>query len=221
MASQMPDTLLKTRLDAVYALAVPMSLMDLFGCALLAWLFWAPSAAIALGCWLVGCTGVVATRLAIVLAHRLRAPLPVKAWARLIAGSAGLSGLMWGGVLVWMLAVGNDNQATFVICVALSGLTLSIANIAYWPVYALFAAPVTLASAIGFALSHRPGGSVLAFGAAMMTIALLVTSKRLSRAVLRAHRLAETNQALIYSLAAAASSRRRAARSNRSAAPIR
>jgi diguanylate cyclase (GGDEF)-like protein len=200
MASDPPDTLLKTRLDAVYSLAVPMSVMDLFGCVLLAWLFWAPQTGVALGCWLAGCAGVVTTRIVIAFAYRLRAPLAPRTWARLIAGFAGLSGLMWGGALIWMLAVGNDSQATFVMCVALSGLTLSIANVTYWPVYALFGAPVTLAAAIGFALSDRPGGSVLAFGAAMLTIALLAISKRLSRAVLRAHLLAETNQALIDSL---------------------
>jgi diguanylate cyclase (GGDEF)-like protein len=203
MASDPPDTLLRTRLDAVYPLAVPMSAMDLFGCALIGWLYWTSASAAALGIWLAGCVVIVAARLCVAAAYDSDrfGNVTAKTWGWLIAGFAGLSGLMWGGALTWMLAVGNDNQAMFVICVALSGLTLSIANIAYWPTYAAFAVPATLGSAIGFALSQRPGGPVLAFGAAMMTIALLVTSKKLSRAVLRAHLLAETNQALIDSLA--------------------
>jgi len=203
MVSEAPDTLLRTRLDAVYPLAVPMSVMDLLGCALIGWLYWAPTTAAALGGWLAGCACVVGTRTIVATAYRSGRWRGVAAttWARLIAGFAAASGLLWAGALAWMLAVGNDNQAMFVICVALSGLTLSIVNIAYWPIYAGFAAPVTLGCAIGFALSHRAGGPVLAFGAGMMTIALLVTSKRLARAVLRAHRLAETNQALIDSLA--------------------
>ncbi|MGN6270458.1 MAG: diguanylate cyclase [Sphingomonas sp.] len=203
MASHAPDTLLKTRLDAVYPLVAPMSVMDLLGCTLIAWLYWTPTSAAALGVWLCGCAAIVVARAGVAVAYRSdRFPdVRARTWGRLIALFAGLSGVMWGGALTWMLAVGSDNQATFVVCVALSGLTLSIANIAYWPTYAAFAAPVTLAAAVGFALSHRPGGPVLAFGAAMMTIALLVTSKRLSLAVLRAHRLAETNQALIDSLA--------------------
>ncbi|MGN6278042.1 MAG: GGDEF domain-containing protein [Sphingomonas sp.] len=203
MANDTPDTLLRTRLDAVYPLAGPMSAMDLLGCSLIAWLYWMPATAVALAIWLAGCTVIVGARIVVATAYRSEQWRDVSAmkWAQLITAFAAASGLMWCGALAWMLAVGSSTQSMFTICVALSGLTLSIVNIAYWPIYAAFAAPVTLGCAVGFGMSHRDGGLVLAFGAAMMTIALLVTSKRLSRAVLRAHRLAETNQALIDSLA--------------------
>src|SRR3546814_2835667 len=45
---------------------------------------------------------------------------------------------MWGAAIVWVLSTGSDNQVMVMMCVALSALTLSIANIAYWPVYAAF-----------------------------------------------------------------------------------
>src|SRR3546814_11015736 len=86
-------------------------------------------------------------------------------------------------------------------CVALSALTLSIANIAYWPVYAAFAAPVSLSAAFGFALSDRYGSVLLSIGAVAMTAALLMISHRLARSVLRAQRLAADNQHLVDSLA--------------------
>src|SRR3546814_10059905 len=86
-------------------------------------------------------------------------------------------------------------------CVALSALTLSIANIAYCPVYAAFAAPVSLSAAFGFALSDRYGSVLLSIGAVAMTAALLMISHRLARSVLRAQRLAADNQHLVDSLA--------------------
>src|SRR3546814_18258778 len=83
--------------------------------------------------------------------------------------------------------------------VALSALTLSIANIAYWPVYAAFAAPVSLSAAFGFALSDRYGSVLLSIGAVAMTAALLMISHRLARRVLRAQRLAADHQHPLHS----------------------
>src|SRR3546814_20712940 len=82
----------------------------------------------------------------------------------------------------------SDLQVMVMMCVALSALTLSIANIAYWPVYAAFAAPVSLSAAFGFALSDRYGSVLLSIGAVAMTAALLMISHRLARSVLRAQR---------------------------------
>src|SRR3546814_3648604 len=75
---------------------------------------------------------------------------------------------MWGAAIVWVLSTGSDNQVMVMMCVALSALTLSIANIAYWPVYAAFAAPVSLSAAFGFALSDRYGSVLLSIGAVAM-----------------------------------------------------
>jgi len=197
------QALLRARLDAVYALALPMSGMDLLGCSLIAWIFWSPATAGGLGRWLAGAGAIVTVRLAIMIGYRsgrlTRVPLAL--WGWLIAAFAGLSGLMWGGALIWMLSVGTSGQVMFVICVALSGLALSIANIVYWPIYAAFTVPTALGAAIGFSLSAQPGGPALAFGAVMMATAILPISRRLASEVLRAHRLADANQRLIDSLA--------------------
>jgi diguanylate cyclase (GGDEF)-like protein len=90
----------------------------------------------------------------------------------------------------------------FAVCVALSGLTLSIAHVAYWPMYAAFEIPVMVAAALGFVASDRPGHWPLAGAAAVMTIVLLGVSRRLAGQVLHAHRLAAANQTLVESLGA-------------------
>ena len=97
MASHAPDTLLKTRLDAVYPLVAPMSVMDLLGCTLIAWLYWTPASAAALGVWLCGCAAIVAARAGVAVAYRSdRFPdVRARTWGRLIALFAGLSGAMW------------------------------------------------------------------------------------------------------------------------------
>src|SRR3546814_7890180 len=87
---------------------------------------------------------------------------------------------MWGAAIVWVLSTGSDNQVMVMMCVALSALTLSIANIAYSTVYAAFAAPVSLSAAFGFALSDRYGSVLLSFGAVAMPAALLMISHRRS-----------------------------------------
>jgi diguanylate cyclase (GGDEF)-like protein len=197
-----PEAFLRTRVRAVYALQVPMIGMDVLGSCLIAWCYWNPASAHLLGLWLAITFASLIPRAALALAHRQGrlAHLPARFWAGVLIGFAGAAGLMWGVALAWMLAVGSDAQVTFVMCVALSGLMLTITNITIWPVYAVFAAPVIAAAAIGFAVSGRFGHMMLALGAMMTMIALLVTSRRLAREVLRAHRLAFANQALIDSL---------------------
>jgi diguanylate cyclase (GGDEF)-like protein len=196
------DAYLRARIDAVYALNLPMLVMDMLGCCLIAWFYWHSDTAAVLAGWLLVNAIVMAPRIAAALAYRSgRFPsVRPKTWAASLVLFAGFSGLMWGGALAWMVAVGSADQVMFVMCVALSGLTLSIANVAYWPVYVAFAAPVTLAAALGFAVSDRPGGAILSFGAVAMTVALIGTSRELASQILRAQKLAVTNQGLIDSL---------------------
>src|SRR3546814_16975955 len=106
-------------------------------------------------------------RAAVSLAYRLgRLPaIGTRGWAAALIAGAAFDGLMWGAAIVWVLSTGSDNQVMVMMCVALSALTLSIANIAYWPVYAAFAAPVSLSAAFGLALSERYGIVLLSLGA--------------------------------------------------------
>src|SRR3546814_198847 len=142
-------------------------------------------------------------RAAVSLAYRLgRLPaIGTRGWAAALIAGAAFDGLIGGAGIVGVLSTGSDNQVMVMMCVALSALTLSIANIAYWPVYAAFAAPVSLSAAFGFALSDRYGSVLLSIGAVAMTAALLMISHRLARSVLRAQRLAADNQHLVDSLA--------------------
>lgn len=197
-----PEAFLRTRIRAVYALQVPMIGMDVLGSCLIAWCYWSPASAHLLGLWLTISFAILIPRVMLALGYRhgRLAHLPPRFWAGVLMAFSGAAGVMWGIALAWMLAVGSDAQVTFVMCVALSGLMLTITNIPLWPVYALFAAPVTLAAALGFAVSGRLGHVMLAIGAVTTMITLLVTSRRLAREVLRAHRLAFANQALIDSL---------------------
>ena len=66
--------------------------------------------------------------------------------------------------------------------------------------YAIFAMPVSLAGAVGLAISERPGHLTLAGSGIALTIALFWSSRRLAAQILRAYRLAATNQALVDSL---------------------
>ena len=196
------DAFLRARIDAVYALNLPMIAMDMLGCSLIVWFNWRPDTTFFLGVWIIANAALAVPRIAIALAYLLgRFPsVRLQSWAMSLVVFAGIAGVMWGAVLAWLVPTGSDNQVMFMMCVALSGLTLSIANVGYWPVYAAFAAPVTLASALGFAISARPGGAILSFGAVMLTIALLGTSRQLARQILRSQKLAVTNQALVESL---------------------
>ena len=195
--------LLRGRLDAAYGLVMPMSGLDLLGCCLIAWVFWGPGRVDLLVTWLIGNAAISAVRIATSRRYRSGgfAAWPLQRAADLLVALAALSGLMWGGMLAWVMATGSGPQVVFVLCVALAALALSIAHIVYWPIYAVYAVPISLGAAIGFALSGRPGGLLLAFGAAMMAVVLLPISRRLASEVLRGHQLATDNQALIDSLA--------------------
>ena len=197
------DALLRSRVDAIYAIMPTMIAMDLLGAIMVASYLWdSPS-----GAWLkpwFGAAVMLAIPRSLVALSYLRKhfrTVPTRVWGHLATGFAGAAGLLWALAVGWAMAVGTDNQVMFVICVALSGVTLSIANVTYWPVYAVFAGPVTAAAAMGCAWSDGPGRKLLAVGAASLTVALLVTSRSLSRQILRAHRLALTNHALVQSLA--------------------
>lgn len=196
------EALLRSRVDAIYAIQLPMVCMDLLGAVLVASYFWNLPNGAWLRLWFAICATMSAPRFPIAIAYltgRFRSIAPIW-WARAATGFAGMSGLLWGVAVGWMMAIGTDNQVMVVVCVALSGVTMSIANVTYWPVYAAFAAPVTAAASIGSTISERPGHMLLAGGAASLMIALLITSRTLARQVLHAHRLALTNQDLVQSL---------------------
>jgi diguanylate cyclase (GGDEF)-like protein len=196
------DDFLRVRLGAVFPLVLPMIAMDLLGSCMIAWFYWQPRTATALTIWLAVSALVLTPRVFLAYAFR-RGLFPrwsMRRWATWLTTLAGASGVMWSLAMIWMFAVGTDNQVAFVLCVALSGITLTIVNIAYWPVYAVFAGPVTLSAGLGYALSNRPGHGLLAFGAVSIAIAMLWTSRRLAREVLRGHRLAIENRALAESL---------------------
>lgn len=197
------DALLRSRVDAIYAMQLAMVAMDLLGAFMVA----GYCRGMTDGGWLTGwfllCVAVATPRIVLDFAYRgkrLRR-VSTRTWARLAVGFAAISGALWAIAVGWVMALGSDNQVMFLVCVALSGMTLSIANVVYWPVYAVFAGPISAAAAVGCAVSRGEGRSLLAVGAASLAVALLVTSRLLGRQILRAHRLALTNHALVQSLA--------------------
>jgi diguanylate cyclase (GGDEF)-like protein len=195
--------LLRGRLDAAFALALPMSVMDAVGSALMVAIFCSAGTAWALTGWLSVSVAVSAARIAMALMYRSgrdRAR-PLIAWARGLVVLAALGGLLWGGALAWMLANGSGAQVLVVLCIALSATALSVAHIVFWPIYAAYAVPIVLGAAVGFAASDRPGAPLLAGGACLVALMLIPVSRRLAREVLRAHQLAADNQRLVDSLA--------------------
>jgi diguanylate cyclase (GGDEF)-like protein len=198
------DAFLKTRIEAIYSIALAMIGMDLLGSAMMAGLFWQQGSNIWLPIWVLASVVIISLRGVAAMAYRsgLFPNIAIRHWAASLVAFAGASGLLWGGALCLIVATGTDNQVMFAVCVALSGLTLSIAHVAYWPMYAAFELPVMVAAALGFFLSDRPGHWPLAGAATAMTVVLLSVSRRLARQVLQAHRLAAANQALVESLGA-------------------
>ncbi|MGN6821117.1 MAG: diguanylate cyclase [Sphingomonas sp.] len=198
------DAFLKTRIEGIYSIAPAMIGMDLLGSAMMAGLFWQIGQRFWLPAWVLTSVIIIATRGVAAVAYRsgLFPNIPVRRWAASLVVFAAASGLLWGGALGLIVATGTDNHVMFAVCVALSGLTLSIAHVAYWPMYAAFEIPVMVAAAAGFAVSDRPGHWPLAGAATAMTVVLLIISRRLAGQILRAHRLAATNQALVESLGA-------------------
>lgn len=198
------DAFLKTRIEAIYSIALAMIGMDLLGSAMMAGLFWQQGNRLWLLIWVIASAIVIGSRMVATMAYKSGrfANIPSRRWAASLATFSAASGLLWGCALGLIVATGTDSEVMFAVCVALSGLTLSIAHVAYWPMYAAFEIPVMVAAALGFAISDRPGHWPLAGAATVMTIVLLSVSRRLAGQVLHAHRLAAANQALVESLGA-------------------
>ena len=198
------DVFLKTRIEAIYSIAVAMIGMDLLGSTMMAGLFWQQGNTIWLLIWVLASVIVIGARTVATMAYKSGrfANVPSRHWARSLTVFSAASGLLWGGALGLIVATGTDSEVMFAVCVALSGLTLSIAHVAYWPMYAAFEIPVMVAAALGFVAGDRPGHWPLAGAATVMTVVLLSVSRRLARQVLHAHRLAAANQALVESLGA-------------------
>jgi diguanylate cyclase (GGDEF)-like protein len=198
------DVFLKTRIEAIYSIAVAMIGMDLLGSTMMAGLFWQQGNTIWLLIWVLASVIVIGARTVATMAYKSGrfANVPSRHWARSLTVFSAASGLLWGGALGLIVATGTDSEVMFAVCVALSGLTLSIAHVAYWPMYAAFEIPVMVAAALGFVAGDRPGHWPLAGAATVMTVVLLSVSRRLAGQVLHAHRLAAANQALVESLGA-------------------
>jgi len=198
------DVFLKTRIEAIYSIALAMIGMDLLGSTMMAGLFWQQGNTIWLLIWVLASVVVIGARTVATMAYKSGrfANVPSRHWARSLTVFSATSGLLWGGALGLIVATGTDSEVMFAVCVALSGLTLSIAHVAYWPMYAAFEIPVMVAAALGFVVGDRPGHWPLAGAATVMTIVLLGVSRRLAGQVLHAHRLAAANQALVESLGA-------------------
>jgi len=200
--STIDDALLGARVNAVYALAVPTILMDLLGSSLMAAYFWTPGRAVGLLAWFAATVILCAARAGAAIGFhtgKLR-QVPMRSIARLLTMFAGLSALLWSGAVGWMLAVGTDNQVMFVVCITLAAISMTIANVAYWPVYVVFAIPVSLAAALGLAVSERPGHVVLAGAAVALAVSMFGISRQLGSQITHAYRLAAANQALVDSL---------------------
>jgi diguanylate cyclase (GGDEF)-like protein len=198
------DVFLKTRIEAIYSIALAMIGMDLLGSTMMAGLFWQQGNTIWLLIWVLASVVVIGARTVATMAYKSGrfANVPSRHWARSLTVFSAASGLLWGGALGLIVATGTDSEVMFAVCVALSGLTLSIAHVAYWPMYAAFEIPVMVAGALGFVAGDRPGHWPLAGAATVMTVVLLSVSRRLAGQVLHAHRLAAANQALVESLGA-------------------
>ncbi|MBW8840361.1 MAG: diguanylate cyclase [Sphingomonadales bacterium] len=196
------ELFLKTRIDAIYSIAFAMIGMDLLGSTMMAALFWQQGAGLWFYLWVAVSALVIGTRgVAAAAYHSGRfSHIPPRRWANWLIGFSAASGIVWGGALGLIAATGTDNEVMFAVCVSLAGLTLSIAHVAYWPMYAAFELPVMIAATLGFLAGNRPGHWALGAAAAVMTIVLLSTSRRLAGQVLQAHRLAAANQALVESL---------------------
>jgi diguanylate cyclase (GGDEF)-like protein len=196
------DLFLKTRIDAIYSIAFAMIGMDLLGSVMMAGMFWRQGWGLWFDLWVVVSVLVIGARAgaaAAYLSGRFSA-IPPRRWAASLIAFSAASGIAWGGALGLIAGTGTDNEVMFAVCVSLAGLTLSIAHVAYWPVYAAFELPVMIAATSGFLIGNRPGHWSLSAAAAVMTIVLLTTSRRLAGQVLQAHKLAAANQALVESL---------------------
>ena len=200
--STIDNTLLRARVNAVYALALPTIAMDLLGSGLMAVYYWRPERAGGLFAWLVVTVVLCAARSGAAVGFHTGKleQVPARSVARLLTMFAGMSAILWSGAVGWMLAVGTDNQVMFVVCITLAAISMTIANVAYWPVYVIFAVPVSLSAALGLAISGRPGHAVLAGAGVALAVSMAAISRRLGNQITRAFSLAAANQALVDSL---------------------
>lgn len=193
---------LRSRMNAIYRMQLPMVAMNTFGAFLIASYFWNLPGGSWLYVWFAFLCAGALPRAGFAVAYRLKRFADVRplTWAYASTFFAAEAGFLWALAVGWTLAVGNDNQVMFVVCVALAAVAMSIANIVYWPVYAVFAGPLLAASSAGLALSNRPGHVALASAAAILAAMLMLVSRSLTREVLRGYRLALANEALASSL---------------------
>ena len=197
------DPLLRARLLAVCDSAGPMFVLNILATALMAAFYWQPGTAGVLSAWLAVNTIVLCGRGLASHAFQRRW-LPViddRRWSALLVGITTLVGLSWGIPLAWMIASGTDNQIMLVVCISFGALAMAQANMTFWPIYVAFQVPVTICAAIGFSLSQRGGHTPMAIGAIAIAVAMVTVSYRMAGQVLRAFRLAASNQALVDSLA--------------------
>jgi len=117
------DAFLKTRIEAIYSIALAMIGMDLLGSAMMAGLFWQQGNNIWLPIWILASVIIIASRGVAAMAYKsgLFPNIPIRHWAASLVIFAGASGLLWGGALGLIVATGTDNQVMFAVCVALSG----------------------------------------------------------------------------------------------------
>lgn len=196
------EAFLKARIDAIYSIASVMIAMDVLGSAMMAELLWRTDGARWMAAWIAASIAVIAGRTTVASAYRLGRwqSVPTWLWARSLVVFSAISGLLWGAATGLVIATGSDNQVMYAVCVALAGLTLSIAHVPFWAMYGAFEAPVMIAATAGFALGERPGHWQLAGASAALGIVMLAASRRLARQILQAHSLAAANQALVQSL---------------------
>src|SRR3546814_4822298 len=90
------DAFLRTQIDAVYGLNLPLIVMDALGCVLIASFCWSAATAPVLGLWLSINAVAMVVRAAVAFAYRLgRLPaIGTRGWAAALIAGAAFDGLM-------------------------------------------------------------------------------------------------------------------------------
>src|SRR3546814_21030542 len=106
------DAFLRTQIDAVYGLNLPLIVMDALGCVLIASFCWSAATAPVLGLWLSINAVAMVVRAAVAFAYRLgRLPaIGTPGWAGALIAGAAFAGVVWGAAVVWGLSPGSANQ---------------------------------------------------------------------------------------------------------------
>lgn len=197
-----PRALLTAQIDLLCATMLVLTALDVFGTFCLAAAYWNAGTATILACWIGGNAVVQSAYAAAALLYRKRllSFVTIAAWARSLFCLSLASGAAWGGALIPMIATGDPYQVMFVTCFSLGAIASSFVGVSYWPTYAAFVSPIFASIAAGFALGDVPGREMLATGALLAWGATLVASRRVSKQVLAAQRLAFANQALVDTL---------------------